>query len=399
MSKMSFRMSKVPAGVMTMVILVSTICLFALTPMALAASSQTSYNISGYVFVDGMPMDNVQVHTAYGGGNNTTTGPDGAGRHGYYKLSTTASNGPIKVLANYTGIESSHATDFSTSALIDRPNTDTGYGTLNLFIETNQTAAASMNPPEGHLLDRVAGVFNNFISQITNWVKINSGVSPYNNATSGAVVSRAVMFDASNISYTDLALVDANDTRKEMYHVRSDEHGFYNFTTVKNTYNINTGDYDNSYRLKADIYANVSGSAALVGEGISQPFSLLPGQTAFATAVVFPRPFNIDVQGPTSLGMNGEDHVTYTAYMTDAWGAPVPDGYLIQFTLSNNNVGMGELAMNRSGTPSGLFVTAPTSGGYARAEYGWVTRPGENSIITTYEQDMNVNSSAAVELR
>ena len=174
------------------------------------------------------------------------------------------------------------------------------------------------------------------------------------------------MFDGSEISYTDLALVDANDTRKEMYHVRSDEHGFYNFTVVKNTYNINSGDYDSSYRLKADLYANVNDSMMLIGEGISAPFSLMPGQTANVTAVVFTRPNNITVRGPDSIGMNGNDHVTYTAYVTDGLGHPVPDGYMVQFTLSNNNVGMGELAPEGQAAPSGLYVTAPTSGGNAR---------------------------------
>ncbi len=57
---------------------------------------------------------------------------------------------------------------------------------MNLFIDTNHDHRASVSQPDGKLLDRVTGVFNNFISQITNWVKINSGVSPYNNATSGA---------------------------------------------------------------------------------------------------------------------------------------------------------------------------------------------------------------------
>ncbi len=148
---------------------------------------------------------------------------------------------------------------------------------------------------------------------------------------------------------------------KEMYHVRSDAHGFYNFTVVKNTYNINSGDYDRSYRLKADLYANVNNSRMLIGEGISEPFSLMPGQTVNMTAVVFTRPNNIAVSGPDSMGMNGNDHVTYTAYVTDGLGHPVPDGCMIQFTLSNNNVGMGQLGPKGSSTPSGLFVSAPTS--------------------------------------
>lgn len=401
---MNFEPGRVSVIIISLIFLVATICLFELSPIALAdtsANSQaaTAYNISGYVFVDGLPMDNVSVSTAYGGGNNGVTGPDGAGRHGYYTLSTQASQGPAKVIAMYTGSENSHAANFSTSALIDHPDTAAGYGIMNLFIDTNQTVAASVSQPEGKLLDRAVGVVNNFISQITNWVKINSGVSPYNNATSGSVVSRAYMFDASEISYTDLALVDANNTRKEIYHVRSDDHGFYNFTVVKNTYNISSGDYDSSYRLKADVYANVSGGRALVGEGISQPFSLMPGQTANVTAVVFTWPYNITVTGPDSLGMNGEDHVTYSAYVTDGLGKPVADGNMIQFTLSNNNIGMGELAANGSSAPSGLYVTVPTRGGYARAEYGWVTRPGVNAIKAAYEQNMNVNSSTAVELR
>ncbi len=401
---MSDQHGKIPAGMMTVIILVFTICLFSLTPLALAdisASSQASvhYYISGYVFVDGMPTDNVLIHSDYEQGKNTTTGPDGAGRHGYYVLSMVSSTDPARVTAIYTDNESSRATNFSTSAFIDRPNLDTGYGSLNLFIETSPAVANPTIQPEGKLLDRVTGVFNNFISQITNWVKINSGVSPYNNATSGAVVSRAVMFDASEISYTDLALVDANDTSKEMYHAISDTHGFYNFTVVRNTYNINSGDYDRNYRLKADLYASVGNVKTLLGEGVSAPFSLMPGQTAYATAVIFTNPSNITVLGPDSMGMNGNDHVTYTANVTDCLGRPVPDGYVVQFTLSNNNVGMGELAPNGSSTPSGLFVMAPTSGGNARAEYGWVTRPGVNAINAAYEQDMKINSSAAVELR
>ncbi len=401
---MSFEHGKIPAINISLIILVATICLFAITPMALADTSarspaHTSYNISGYVFVDGMPTDNVLVYTAYGEGSGAVTGLDGAGRHGYYSLSTIASQGPARVTAVYTGSENSHASNFSTSASIDHPNTDTGYGTMNLFIDKNQTTVVSVAQPNGKLLDRVAGVVNNFISQISNWVKINSGVSPYNNATSGTVVSRAVMFDASEISYTDLALVDANNTRKELYHVKSDEHGFYNFTVVKNTYNINSGDYDRSYRLKADLYVSVNDGKLLIGEGLSEPFSLMPGQTVAMTAVVFTRPNNITVNGPSSMGMNGNDHVTYTAYVTDGLGRPVPDGCMIQFTLSNNNVGMGQLGPKGSGTSTGLFITVPTVGGNATAEYGWVTRPGVNAINAAYALDMNVNGSTAVELR
>ena len=396
---MSFERGKVP-NIISLIILATTIWLFSLMPIALAdtstGSNAANYNISGYVFVDGMPTDNMTVNTSYGGGSNTVTGLDGAGRHGYYIMSVKVSQGPAKVIATYAGLP---AANISTSAQIDHPNTYAGYGTLNLFIDTNQTTMASVSQPEGKILDRVAGVVNNFISQITNWVKINSGVSPYNNATSGAVVSMAVMFDGSGVSYTDLALVDANDTRKEMYHVRSDDHGFYNFTVVKNTYNINSGDYDSSYRLKADLYARVNDSMMLIGEGISAPFSLMPGQTAHATAVVFTRPNNITVSGPDSIGMNGNDHATYTAYVTDGLGHPVPDGCMVQFTLSNNNIGMGQLAPEGQSASSGLYVNARTSGGNAMAEYGWVTRPGVNAIKAAYEQDMNVNSSTAVELR
>lgn len=396
---MSFERVKIPAMTISMILLVATICLFTLAGISAQAQSATSYNLSGYVFVDGVPTDNVLVYTTYGGGSNAVTGPDGAGRHGYYTLSTAASPGPAKILALYTGSNISHSSNFSTSAVIERPDADAGYGTLNLFIDTDQNVTASVSQPEGKLIDRVADVFNNFIWQISNWVKINSGVSPYNNATSGAVVSRAIMFDGSAISYTDLALVDANDTRKEMYHVRSNERGFYNFTVVRNTYNINSGDYDSSYRLKADLYGDVNGKRMLIGEGVSAPFSLMPGQVANVTAVIFTRPNNITVSGPDSIGMTGNDHVTYTAYVTDGMDRPVPDGCRIQFTLSNNNIGMGELAPNGSSVASGLYVTASTSGGYARAEYGWVTRPGVNAIRAAYEQDMNVNASTAVELR
>ncbi len=108
MSKMSFEHGKIPAINISMIILVATICLFALTPIALADTSANSqpavaYNISGYVFVDGMPMDNVLVYTTNGGDNRHGNGADGAGRHGYYSLSAIASQGPVKVIAVYTG--------------------------------------------------------------------------------------------------------------------------------------------------------------------------------------------------------------------------------------------------------------------------------------------------------
>ena len=382
--------------VVSVVLAVSILAQGAIAP-AFGLKAQP-YSITGYVYVDGVPTDNVTVSTNYSAGAATLTGQDSAGRHGYYILNLTASNGTALVKATYLDPQFSPAMNITANSSIENPDTALGFNTVNFFFDTSTTMMTMSPPQEKKFLAQVSDVVNNFISQITTWVKINSGESPYNNATSGAVYAHATMFDGSNATDADLTIVAANDTDLAWYRAVSDEKGVYNFTGIQNTYNIDTGDYDSSYRLKAEIYANASGQRVLLGKGVSEAFALLPGQTLNRTAVIFTQPYNITVQGPGAIATNGADYASYKAYVTDAEGRPVPDGCQIQFTLTNNNIGMGGLAPNTSNMMSGLYVIVPTYGGYASAKYGWATRTGENVVKASYMSDLVVNGSTPVKL-
>jgi hypothetical protein len=349
-----------------------------------AAAAMQPYVISGYVFVNGVPADDVLVYTSYGGGSNAVTGADSAGRHGYYALMTSASGGPATVIAVYAKAQNASAGNYSATATIERPDTADGYDAQSLFIDTSQSPVSPAPVPSRSPLDNIAHVVNNFISRLADWAT-NIG----NSAGSGTVIARAATFDAADVPHAYMALVNASNQSEEIHRAQADDQGTYRFEGVKSSYNASSGGYDRAYCLKAQAYGNTS-------EGVSMPFAVIPGQTVNMTAVIFPKPSNITLQGPGRVGKNS--HAMYMAYVTDDLGHPVADGYMIRFTLSGNDTASGQFGAKGAETPTGQSITVPTRGGYAEVEYGWAARAGNNTINAAYRDDTKVKGSMTVTL-
>jgi hypothetical protein len=383
---MSRESGNILAGIISSLIV--AVMLIAPAAVADAASMQpvsNAYTISGYVFVNGEPTNDVLVYTSYGGGSNAVTGADSAGRRGYYALVMPMSDGPATVIAIYAKAQNVSAWNYSATATIEHPDTADGYDTQNLYIDTSQVPVSPALMPSHGPLDNIAHVVNNFIGRLADWAA-SIGVD---NASSGTVVARAATFNAAEVPHAYLALVNASNQSDELYRAQADDHGVYRFQGVKSSYNTTSGAYDRAYCLKAKAYGNTS-------EGLSTPFSVMQGQAANVTAVIFPKPSNITMQGPKRVDVNS--HAMYMAYVTDALGHPVADGNMIRFTLSGNDTAPGQFGAKWAETPAGRSIVAPTRGGYAEVEYGWATRTGNDTINAAYRDDMKVNGSITIAL-
>lgn len=382
---MSRESGNILAGIISSLIV--AVMLLAPATVADAASMQpvsNAYTISGYVFVNGEPTNDVLVYTSYGGGSNAVTGADSAGRRGYYTLVMPTSDGPATVIAVYAKAQNLSAGNYSATATIEYPDTADGYDTQNLYIDTSQAPAPPELTPSHGPLDNIAHVVNNFIGRLADWAA--SIGSP---SGSDTVIARAATFDAAEVPHAYMALVNASNQSEEIYRAQADDHGTYRFQGVKSFYNATSGAYDRAYCLKAKAYGNTS-------EGVSTPFSVMPGQAVNVTAVIFPKPSNITLQGPERVDVNC--HAMYMAYVTDALGHPVADGNMIRFTLSGNDTAMGQFGAKGAEMPAGRSIMVPTRGGYAEVEYGWATRTGNDTINAAYRDDMKVNGSIAVVL-
>lgn len=376
-------MSRESGNILAGIILSLIIAAMLLAPAAVASVAPT-YTISGYVFVNGEPTNDVLVHTSYGGGGNAVTVADSAGRRGYYTLVMTASDGPATVTAIYAKAQNVSAGNYSATATIEHPDTADSYDTQNLYIDTSQAPVSTTQTPSHGPLDNIAHVVNNFIGRLADWAA--SIGSP---SGSGTVIARAATFDAAEVPHAYLALVNASNQSEEIYRAQADDHGIYHFQGVKSSYNATSGSYDRAYCLEAKAYGNTS-------EGLSTPFSVMPGQAVNVTAVIFPKPSNITLHGPERVDV--DSHAMYMAYVTDALGHPVADGDRIRFTLSGNDTAPGQLGAKGAETPAGRSIVVPTRGGYAEVEYGWAARTGNDTINAAYRDDMKVNGSIAVAL-
>lgn len=123
-------------------------------------------------------------------------------------------------------------------------------------------------------------------------------------------------------------------------------------------------------------------------------------------------PARIDLRAERShVTADDMDNVKLTAYVYDAQGNPVPDGYKINFTIGtatvNNFTGNGDYnyvpgADGRLGSlenPNNLYQVETGNSGIASVQFGWIGPfyAGNNSTIWVYSAD-NASVFASVKI-
>jgi PGF-CTERM protein len=211
-----------------------------------------------------------------------------------------------------------------------------------------------------------------------------------------------------------VAIVNASNTSQEYFNTTTDAYGRYAFTGVNATFNsvkgygidVNgdnvTGGHGQVYRIYA--YADK------YGEGYSNPFGIDSAQqpcAAVTGVVIFTKPYRIELKAEkNNVLANGADNIKVTAYMYDALGNLVADGYKINFTVGNetNNTWNGGFSwsvndgsLNSYGNPD--VKDEPTKDGSASVQFGWVPtgRGGNNSTVWAYYAD-NPNINASIKI-
>ncbi|HTY91434.1 MAG TPA: S8 family serine peptidase [Methanocella sp.] len=223
---------------------------------------------------------------------------------------------------------------------------------------------------------------------------------------------------SAGIAGAYIALVNASNASQEYNHTISDAYGNYNLTCINATYSSVLGqgphgqagqDCINGMNMYK-IYANKSP----YGEGYSGAFGVDANQSGVVTTsvVIFTKPARIDLVAERQyVAANSSDNITITAYMYDALGYPVADGYNINFTVGNatNNSFMkggfqwvqGNGSLGSAGNEVSLNNLTQNNLGEASVQYGWVgpSYSGNSSTIWAYSADnASVNASIMVYL-
>ena len=234
-----------------------------------------------------------------------------------------------------------------------------------------------------------------------------------------------------------ISIVNASNTTEEYYNTTSDAYGNYQITGINATYSSvqGTGINDSavadhwgaSFAQGQQMY-KVYAMKAPYGDGLSAAFGIdangtVAGQGASTptSVVIITQPAKITLTASrTNVVADGMDNIQITAYMYDALGNPVADGYLINFTIGNatNNsfLGYGDYgtwnaatglgynasmngSLNQPGWPN-LYQSATTGGtGSTNVQFGWVGlgNGGNNSTIWAYYNgNPNVNASIMI---
>jgi len=210
---------------------------------------------------------------------------------------------------------------------------------------------------------------------------------PYYGSVSGRVTTSNTTVGLPS-SY--VAIVNASNTSQAFYEGTTDANGFYQFAFINNTY------VGNQLMYGYKVYANHS----LFGEGLSNVFWVEQNSTAAANVVISPRPAKIVLTATrNNVVADDADHVTVSAYVTDALGNAVPDNTPINFWINEtpwDHSKNGSLSSNDQWQGVQEIDGVRTSGGWANVTFGWVneTWAGNNSTIEAYfAEDRNINAS------
>jgi subtilisin family serine protease len=271
-------------------------------------------------------------------------------------------------------------------------------------IDTNESGAAMTSvvlfPPEANMCK---------YGERTVWSDMGK---------SGSALGRVTTSVNDTIGLPDayIALVNASNVSQEYCNTTSDANGNYLITCINATYSsvLQQGPHGQTgldYTLGLNAY-KIYASKSPYGEGWSQSFGIDANESGAATApvVIFPDPARIDLVAERCyVAANGSDKITITAYMYDALGNPVADGYMINFSVGNatNNSftqgGFPWVAGNGSleSSGNGVSLNNPTRDnlGSTSVEFGWVDAEysGNNSTIWAYfADDPSINSSIKI---
>ncbi len=156
---------------------------------------------------------------------------------------------------------------------------------------------------------------------------------------------------------------------------------YFQFTNINNTYTAS------GYQSLYKVYVNHS----LFGEGYSENFTVYESATAPANAVINMVPAHITLTPDnSSIVANASDNVTVSAYVTDALGGPVVDGFVVAFSMNDTTTGSGLFRPGSGNTPVGNTITATTVNGYAKVRFGWATRNGAINIKAAWAEDDSI---------
>jgi PGF-CTERM protein len=215
-----------------------------------------------------------------------------------------------------------------------------------------------------------------------------------------------------------IAIVNASNNSMEYFNTTSDAYGNYQVIGLNATYSsvLHTGidgtttsdDWLNGTQAYR-IYANKSP----YGEGWSAAFGIDANNsgTTYTAVTIQTKPAKIMIVAERSHVVADKlDNIKITAYMYDALGNPVANGYLINFTIgnaTNNSFLLGGYpynspmngSLNTVGTSTVNGVPTNNNDGSASVQFGWVddAAGGMNSTIWAYYND-DVSISASVKI-
>jgi PGF-CTERM protein len=137
---------------------------------------------------------------------------------------------------------------------------------------------------------------------------------------------------------------------------------------------------------------------------LSANFSVAGGQTSSTSVIIFTQPKHIDVMAiPTSILADGSATCKIAAYVTDAFGDPVSDGFPILIILNNSSPFVYAVDDGRGAFTAppvyDQYVVVATSGGWANTSFGWATEnyaATNASVNASYFNDPLVNDTVVV---
>jgi PGF-CTERM protein len=202
-----------------------------------------------------------------------------------------------------------------------------------------------------------------------------------------------------------IAIVNASNVSEEYYNTTSDAYGNYQITGVNATYSsgqlLGSPWFDTNYTRGFNAY-KIYANKSPYGEGWSAAFGIDENQSGATTTsvVIFTKPARIELKAERSHVMaDSIDNIKITAYMYDALGNPVADGYMINFTVGNatNNTWLengfpwspANGSLNAYDNEYVENVPTKDNAGICSVQFGWVDEQygGNNSTIWAYYAD------------
>jgi PGF-CTERM protein len=198
-----------------------------------------------------------------------------------------------------------------------------------------------------------------------------------------------------------IAIVNASNVSQEYFNTTSDAYGNYQITGINSTYSsVSMQGSPALGNLTAGMSAyKMYAYKEPYGEGYSAAFGIDKDQQSASTTsvVIFTKPARIELKAERGhVVADSEDNIQICAYMYDALGNPVADGYNINFTVGNatNNTFLqysfpwtpANGSLGSYGNGEALDQATRDNLGKACVQFGWVDEVygGNNSTIWAY---------------